>query len=953
MNPTSEPTHQRLPVLLIGWDAADWRVIDPLMREGYLPNLQHLIARGVRACTRTLYPALSPTLWTSIATGKRPYKHGIHGFTEPCPDSGAIRPITTLNRKSKALWNIFTQQNMKSNVVAWWPSHPAERISGCMVSNHFYQIKSADPKTSWPLAESIISPKRLEKKLADLRVHPATLTAEHVLPFVPNLLDMKVKTNSRIQTLARLIAECSSVHNAATALLEEEPAAFTAVYYDAIDHFSHAFMKYHPPRKKDVSEEDFHNYKNVVAGCYHLHDMFLGRLLELAGEDCRILLLSDHGFHSDHLRPDDLPSEPTGPATEHRELGVFVAAGPGIKSGGIEVPALSLLDVAPTILTLYGLPVGEDMDGVVAKEIFANKPQIESIPSWDSIPGCDGSHPKESHLSPEEAEATLQQLVELGYIDQPGANADQNRRNTQRELDYNRARAHMDGRQYVRAAQILERLWEEFPDQHRFGLQLFTCREILNQPEAAESTLKLLLKRKTEQTVTARKKITELTERIETKNKNGDEITPRERQELHALKKQANFNPRTTAILQCRLVLLRGGQNEALQIIEKSVRQWPDDIPLLLTRGHIASQAKNWEQAKDSFSRVLEVDPDQARAHHGLAQVYLLQKREFDSLTHSIKAIRLDNQNPWFHHTYGNALKLARKPIWALRQWERAVQIHPGFVEAWEAIIALLERQHPAKQSPATLAMAQVGLKKARSTTQSHMPDTNDSNIADQISSLNTKLDNLLAQINHSKRTLAWEKQHSPITIVTGMPRSGTSLLMQMLEAGGLRPLTDCERQPDTSNERGYFEFEPVKKVKDYHRWIAQARDRSLKVVAPLLHALPDGERYQFIFCLRDTDEVITSQYTMLKLHGPQDSPAYKQLKVSYLKTVVRTLERFQKKNLRFIVMPYSDIIANPSEQSARLQSFFRPMIGLDLGTTAAVVDPGLYRTRTSNLVSK
>ena len=69
-------------------------------------------------------------LLTSIATGKRPYKHGIHGFSEPDPHSGGIRPITNLSRKTKAVWNILNQHGQKANVIGWWPSHPAEPING-------------------------------------------------------------------------------------------------------------------------------------------------------------------------------------------------------------------------------------------------------------------------------------------------------------------------------------------------------------------------------------------------------------------------------------------------------------------------------------------------------------------------------------------------------------------------------------------------------------------------------------------------------------------------------------------------------------------------------------------------------------------------------------------------------------------------------------------------------
>ncbi|MGA1238643.1 MAG: alkaline phosphatase family protein, partial [Limisphaerales bacterium] len=108
-------------MLLLGWDAADWQVIRPLLAAGRMPNLAGLMARGVSGNIATLYPVLSPTLWTSIATGKRPPKHGVLGFSEPTHDGLAVRPCSVLSRTTKAVWNILAQSGKRSIVVGWWP----------------------------------------------------------------------------------------------------------------------------------------------------------------------------------------------------------------------------------------------------------------------------------------------------------------------------------------------------------------------------------------------------------------------------------------------------------------------------------------------------------------------------------------------------------------------------------------------------------------------------------------------------------------------------------------------------------------------------------------------------------------------------------------------------------------------------------------------------------------
>jgi predicted AlkP superfamily phosphohydrolase/phosphomutase len=243
-------------VLLIGWDAADWKVINPLMDAGMMPALQSLVEGGVKGRITTLDPPLSPTLWTSIATGKRPYKHGIHGFTEPDPGGKGIRPIYNTNRKCKAIWNILSQHDKKTHVVGWWPSHPAEPINGIMISN-FYQRAEMKPNVPWEMPKGTVHPADRADFFAKLRVHPNELTAHHIHPFVPDFEKIDQRKDGRLQSIAKNIADAATIHSAATYIMEYEEWDFMAVYYDAIDHFCHGFMKYHPPRREHIPVQDY------------------------------------------------------------------------------------------------------------------------------------------------------------------------------------------------------------------------------------------------------------------------------------------------------------------------------------------------------------------------------------------------------------------------------------------------------------------------------------------------------------------------------------------------------------------------------------------------------------------------------------------------------------------------------------------------------------------------
>ena len=146
-----------------------------------MPNLRYVIERGVMGNLATIHPALSPMLWTSIATGKRPFKHGVLGFAEPDSRGGGIRPITNLSRKTKALWNILNQNGLRTNVVGWWPSHPAEPVNGVMVSNHFQQAAGPLDKP-WPMRPGTVHPADMAERLAELRVHPWELDGESLRP---------------------------------------------------------------------------------------------------------------------------------------------------------------------------------------------------------------------------------------------------------------------------------------------------------------------------------------------------------------------------------------------------------------------------------------------------------------------------------------------------------------------------------------------------------------------------------------------------------------------------------------------------------------------------------------------------------------------------------------------------------------------------------------------------
>lgn len=187
------------------------------------------------------------------------------------------------------------------------------------------------------------------------------------------------------------------------------------------------------------------------------------------------------------------------------------------------------------------------------------------------------------------------------------------------------------------------------------------------------------------------------------------------------------------------------------------------------------------------------------------------------------------------------------------------------------------------------------------------------------------------------------------ITVVSGVPRSGTSLMMRMLQAGGIPALTDGVRPPDAHNPHGYFEYEPVKRLASDSSWLEAARGRAVKIVHRLLLHLPEGFEYSVIFMDRDLAEVFASQREMLAARGHEAAQQGESTIVPALAQEVLDARKWlsSRPNIRVLNVPYAGLVCEPARWSAEISSF----LGGDLNEAAmaAVVDPALHRHRRAN----
>jgi hypothetical protein len=963
--PVLDPTRK---VLLIGWDAADWKVINPLIDAGKMPNLARLIESGVMGNIATLQPCLSPMLWTSIATGKRPYKHGVHGFSEPDPVTGSIRPVTNLSRKTKAVWNMLNQEGKNTITIGWWPSNPAEPLSkGVMVSNDYQQAHGStyEPE-KWPLKPGTIHPERLIPHLKDLRFHPAELMEDDLRPFLPGIEGMgredldKVGKDPRISSLAKIIADCTSIHSAATALIQNEPWDLMCVYYDAIDHFGHAFMKYHPPQRPQVSDWDYQVLNYCVEAGYRYHDAMLGTLLALAGEDTTVILMSDHGFHPDDLRLSNIPREPAGPAAEHRQFGIFAAKGPGIRKDE-RIYGANLLDICPTLLHLFGLPIGEDMDGKVLLDIYEDRPaDIQRIPSWDQRAGDHGMHPPDKQISADDSKAALDQLVALGYIDAPDADQSVALEQTVRELDYNLAQAYLDGGIFTEALAILQRLYDRWPLEHRFGFKLATCYQSLNRPAELRETVTTVIARRlqeAEEAVAEFKALKLDDEAVQQAEKERiEKMTDAEKQKFGHQRREliAKSRPNLFSLRYLEAVADASEKHyaEALSKLEQLDSDFGARRQALLLRGEILNSLQRWDEAKATFTEALEIDRETPGPLLGLARV-ALASRDFEAaIDHAQASLGLLFFQPRAHHMVG----LAHYRLGQFEDAERALMIcirqAPLATAAWRLLgeiyrnvkndalqagfyfkqaklarhrIAEMQRQGPIAASPAATASATTSGENREMPILQPRPEALAEIPADEI-----------------------------ITLVSGLPRSGTSLMMQLLEAAGIPCFTDGRRAADDSNQNGYFEHDKVAGLLTSRDrdWLPQAKGHALKVVAPLLAALPlqlktenlklKTPRYRVLFMERAMPEILESQSTMLERLG-KDRPKG-DVSRGYLQQVHAAKTWINAHGIPALSVDYAALVHSPESLLPQLAAFLGVPEKLD--AMRRVIDPALHRAR-------
>jgi tetratricopeptide (TPR) repeat protein len=607
-------------------------------------------------------------------------------------------------------------------------------------------------------------------------------------------------------------------------------------------------MKYHPPKLPGVEKENYDIFKEAVTGSYIFQDMMLERKLKLIDKDTTVIVMSDHGFESGEKRILEMPKVQAAPSLEHRQFGMFVAAGPNIKEN-TKVFGMGLIDVAPTILHHYGLPIGKDMDGKVILDIFKETQEPAYIESWDKEPGDFGDLKVTTQTDALSDAETMEQLVELGYVDKLDEKFEVAIKKTRIDLKHNLARVYLGKKDFSSSKKLLLELLEETPptDLAPFYMNLISIAVLEKEFVLAKEYLQKVKDSKTE----------------------------------------INYNLDLT---ESYILSEIGRPKEALAILDKSTAV---SGQILYKKATLNFVLGNLDIATQQLEKAIEKEPEKATYYTLMAEI-LLNKQEYEEAAeYALTSIEIVKYFPKAHLLLGQALENLGDLENAKVAYEMANSLKP-------------KEFHKAKQSLDNI------IKKVE---------------------LNIDYTAEVSNVYHENQ----------VTIVSGLPRSGTSLMMQMLDKGGVDILQDQLREADISNPKGYYEYKPVMSLYKDNTWLSKGQDKAVKVVAPLLKYLDSTLRYKIIFMRRDLNEIIQSQQKMIG-KSEQEFPVTLYNKYQKLLANV-TLWDKSEPGVEILYVNYTDVLENPATELARIEKFLG--VAVNKQQMINCVDVSLYRNRT------
>ena len=628
----------------------------------------------------------------------------------------------------------------------------------------------------------------------------------------------------------------------------------TAVYFNDLDQICHNFGQFTAPKANRISKEKFELYKDVVEGFYRFYDMMLDRLLVLAGDHTNIIILSDHGFKLGEQKIKSLPKMPAAIALEHNPFGIICTRGPKFKEKG-EILEASLLDIAPTVLDLFDLPISKDMDGKVLTTALKKTKKRQEINSWELQKGDFGDHKDDKKIDTFGAHQALDQLIELGYIDELDDDKQEQIQQIIRDTKYNLSQVHGSQGENRKAIKILEELYQEDKVDLRFNKDLIQTYTKLGDYEKALEILSNFRK--------------------------------------FDISGSLDFDQ-----LEGEIRLVERNFVEAEKLLMNCYDKNPTKSSLLAQIGILQRRKKNYAKAEIFLKRAIATITNDSNLYHHLGIVLRKQEKFEEAIEAIVKSLELAPRFPAAHYQLGECLRNLKDFKNAVDAYETCLLLNPGLNRARNRLLDIYKNE----------------LKDQK-----------------KFSEHESVFANLRA---------------GQIIVVTGLPRSGTSMMMQMLQRGGIPVFADDSRRADENNPNGYFESKLVKGSKKDSSWLRDATGKAVKVVTPLITSLQIKYSYKVIWMDRKISEVIVSQEEMLaKLNPERKAPLNLMLQDQFKKMLANAEEYLNDQhNVELLRLNYEDVVSNPEEYAKKVYEFLGERG--DAKKMAGAVKPELHRVK-------
>ncbi len=413
---------KKIKVVVIGVDGANWQTMDPLMAEGKLPFWKKLKDESAWANLKTFRPTKSSVVWTSIATGKSMQKHGILDFTFMDKNNMTV-PFTNAERREPAIWQILDGFGKKGIVINWFVSHPPDNIDGIMISDNFRRVVAREEEKVDDYIDSVQPSIYFHKLLKLAERDFGKIARAHGTPDYTKLYGElhpgeDFHNVPILKTFRSLTRQDNFVSAISKELFRTKDFDLFATYIrmpDLVQHFSARMFDDAYTQKlvaalqggdlsEEMRQEAILRISHTIEPAYRFAEDLIQSLMTYKKyEDAYFLIMSDHGFslYPGGYNHYDLPEGMEPPP------GILVMKGPGVRPGFID--EAEVYDIAPTILNIFDLPVGKNMDG---------KPLVKALKLNHRIRYKTYKlDPKDKRKRPKKVDdSTMEELKSLGYV---------------------------------------------------------------------------------------------------------------------------------------------------------------------------------------------------------------------------------------------------------------------------------------------------------------------------------------------------------------------------------------------------------------------------------------------------------------------------------------------------------------------------------------------------------